>query len=257
MKTFKTIVRYDDISKELDRKIKKVLTDNGFEYLDEKPEYVIVIGGDGTFLKAVHENIESLDTTYFYGIHTGTLGFFTDYKSDEVDEFLDDFLNKTENIVKYQLLEVEVDNDKKYYAVNEMRIENSLKTQVLDITVNGLELETFRGTGMCVCTQIGSSAYNRSLDGAVIQEGLPLIQMSEIAGIHHSSYRSLGVPIIMSENSIITFKSNDFNGAILCHDAYHTKLDGNKIVTVRLCDKKINMLRFKEISYFKKLQSLF
>ncbi len=257
MKTFKTVVRYDEISKKLDSKIKDALVSNGFKYQEINPDYVIVIGGDGTFLQAVHNCLNSLESTYFYGIHTGTLGFFTDYKSDEIDEFLNDFLSGKCKVIKYQLLEVEVDNKDKYYAVNEMRIENSLRTQVLEIKVNDLEFETFRGTGMCVCTQIGSTAYNRSLSGAVIQEGLPLIEMSEIAGIHHSSYRSLGVPIVMREDSVITFESNNFNGAILCNDASYVRLDNVKKVTVKLCDKKINMLRFKEVSYFKKLQSLF
>lgn len=257
MKTFKTVVRYDEISKNLDKKIKTALTKDGFIYSEDNAENIIVVGGDGTFLKAVHDNMDYLDNVYFYGIHTGTLGFFTDYTSDEIDEFLAHFTKEKAEIVKYQLLEIELDNKVKKYAVNEMRIENPFRTQKMEVKVDNLEFETFRGTGICVCTQLGSTAYNRSLNGAVIQEGLPLIEMSEIAGIHHKAYRSLGVPIVMSEQAVITFESDDFHGAILCYDAHHLPINDIKKITVRLCDKKIKMLRFKNLSYFKKLQSLF
>lgn len=257
MKRFETVVRFDESSKDINEYIIKTLTDNGYFYDETNSEIVIVIGGDGTFLEAVHDNLDRLSKVSFYGIHTGTLGFFTDYKSDQIDEFLNDLINKEPFIREYQLLEVNVDGIDTYYAVNEMRIENVVRTQMLDIFVNGEEFETYRGTGMCVCTQLGSTAYNRSLKGAVIQDGLPLIQMSEIAGIHHSAYRSLGVPIVMREDSKITFESDSFNDAFLCIDAYFYKLDGNHKVSVELDKKKIKFLRFKDVSYFKKLQTLF
>ncbi|NLC97073.1 MAG: NAD kinase [Erysipelotrichaceae bacterium] len=257
MKRFLTFVRFDETSKNIEKEIISSLCSNGFIYDDVNPEIVIVVGGDGTFLNAVHKIIDKIGEVIFYGIHTGTLGFFTDYKSDQLDEFLDDLLNKEAKIREYQLLEVTLDNNERYYAVNEMRIENISRTQVMNILVDDNEFETFRGTGMCVSTQLGSTAYNRSLNGAVVQDGLPLIQMSEIAGIHHKEYRSLGVPIIMSENSRITFESDNFDDAYLCVDAFNYKLDDIKKVNVVLGDKKVRLLRFKDVSYFKKLQSLF
>ena len=258
MKRFETVVRFDETSNNINDYIKETLLNNGYFYDEINSEIIIVIGGDGTFLKAVHNNIDRLDEVSFYGIHTGTLGFFTDYKSDEVEEFVDDLINKKPILREYQLLKVKVDNNDVYYALNEMRIENVVRTQVLNVTLNGEEFETFRGTGMCVSTQIGSTAYNRSLKGAVIQDGLPLIQMSEIAGIHHSAYRSLGVPIVMSEDSKIVFESSCFEDAILCIDSCFYKLNGNhKKISVELGEKKIKFLRFKNVSYFKKLQTLF
>ncbi|MDI9519022.1 MAG: NAD(+)/NADH kinase, partial [Bacillota bacterium] len=169
MKRFETVVRFDETSNNINDYIKETLLNNGYFYDEINSEIIIVIGGDGTFLKAVHNNIDRLDEVSFYGIHTGTLGFFTDYKSDEVEEFVYDLINKKPILREYQLLKVKVDNNDVYYALNEMRIENVVRTQVLNVTLNGEEFETFRGTGMCVSTQLGSTAYNRSLKGAVIQ----------------------------------------------------------------------------------------
>lgn len=60
------------------------------------------------------------------------------------------------------------------------RIENVIQTLDLEVMIDDEFFENYRGTGMCVCTQAGSTAYNRSLKGAVIDEGLNLLQLHEI-----------------------------------------------------------------------------
>lgn len=257
MKTFNVKTRYDDNSKKLSKIIIDRLLNQGYKIDEKNPETVFVIGGDGTFLRAVAEDIDNLDKVNFYGIHTGTLGFFTDYMSCEIDEFIDNFINLKPSLKTYQVLEICVDNKDCYYAVNEMRIENAVRTQKIDIVVDGNEFETFRGTGICISTQLGSSAYNRSLGSAILYDGLDLLELSEIAGIHHASYRSLGVPIVLSDKSIIDLSSDNFDNALLCYDAFSINIDGASSVKVKLSDKKVRMLKYKEICYFNKLKSLF
>ncbi len=87
-------------------------------------------------------------------------------------------------------------NGEIFHALNEMRIENSYRSQVIDMYVNDEHMETFRGNGLCVSTPSGSTALNKSLGGAVINPSLRLMQVTEIAGIHHNAYRSLGSPLI-------------------------------------------------------------
>ena len=142
--------------------------------------------------------MNNINNCCFLAIHTGTLGFFTDYTSDEVEECIYDILHNDPTFKHRSLLEITYGNNK-YYALNEMRIENIVRTQTLNVNIDGYPFETFRGTGMCVSTQSGSTAYNRSLKGAVIEEGLDLIQLHEITGIHHRKYSSLGVSYIMSK----------------------------------------------------------
>jgi hypothetical protein len=111
---------------------------------------------------------------------------------------------------------------------------------------------------MCVCTQLGSTAYNRSLGGAVIQEGLDLIELSEIAGIHHSKSRSLYAPIVLSKDTKVKLSSESFEKAILGVDSDVYPIDDMKEFEIRVCDqKRVRMIKGKKISYFKKLNSLF
>lgn len=257
MARFTVVNRFDEESKRLSELIKERLIKHGEIYDEAHPDTVFVIGGDGTFLKCVHQYLKDLDHISFYGLHTGTLGFFMDYKSSEVEEFLDDYLSGKCKIRKYPLLEASF-NDQKVYALNEIRIENVMRTQAFDISINDQFFEKYRGTGICVSTQLGSTAYNRAIGGAVVMDGLEVLEISEIAGIHHKAYRSLGAPLVVKQNTKVTLKSDDFNGAILGYDSKIYHLDHELEVVIKLCDScNVSVLSGKNVNYFDRLHSLF
>ncbi len=253
---FTMIVRPDEESKHMSEAVRNTLVQAGFEENEDNPDIVIVIGGDGTFIFAIHQFIDKLDQVKFYGIHTGTLGFYTDYRSGELDDFLDRLIKNDVTEETYPLLQAETENAV-YYGINEIRIENAARTQDMSIYVNGNHFENFRGTGICICTQLGSTAYNRSLGGAVIQEGLSMIELCEISGIHHSAYRSLNAPFVMRDDVRIDIDSESFTGALLGVDSEVYNMDEIRHITVRKADRSVHMLRGKKISYYDRLKSLF
>lgn len=259
MEKYTFVTRPDDISRGIQNRIDLDLAHTeGFIRDDEHPETVIVIGGDGTFIYAVHQYIDRLDEVRFYGIHTGTLGFYTDYRDCELAEFVTAFKKGEYRIKTYPMLRCEDTYGKVTYAINEIRVENAARTQTLNVYINGEYLETFRGTGMCICTQLGSTAYNRSLGGAVIQEGLNLIELAEIAGIHHSRYRSLEAPLILKGDSVIELKAETFNGALLGYDADVYPLNDVDSLEIKVCAvREVKVMSTKNISYFDRLKSLY
>lgn len=257
MQTYTIVHRLDDLSKEIASCLDKTMLENSGIRDDANPDVVFVIGGDGTFLYAVHQYMDKIEKIKFYGLHTGTLGFFTDYNDSEYETFVSQFLNDDLSTVSFPLLKIDT-GENVYYALNEMRIENVARTQVLHISVDEDYFEEFRGTGICFATQAGSTAYNRSLGGAVIVEGMDAIVMSEIAGIHHSKYRSLGSSLVMKGDTCVTIESNDFSGAILGLDSDVYSLENCKKIKVETSkEKKVNLLRCRNISYFNRLKSLF
>lgn len=257
MNKFAVVAKKDEVSSSIEEKLIQELTQKNWIYDKKKPELVICVGGDGTFLYGVHKYLTISKNTAFLGIHTGTLGFFTDYTSDEVDLCIKDILNKKPIIEKMPLLNIQCDNQEIMYAMNEMRIENVIRTQVLDVMIDDVKFESFRGTGMCVSTQAGSTAYNRSLKGAVIDEKLSLMQLHEITGIHHHKYRSLGVPYIMHHDRVIEFYSDDFTDAILCYDQHHVLLKDVKKIKVWMNDEAVYRAKYREISYLDRLKDLY
>lgn len=257
MNKFAVVSKKDEISSAIEERIIQELEKNNWINDEKNPELVVCVGGDGTFLYGVHQYIAQANHTSFLGIHTGTLGFFTDYTADEVERCLEDIINKEPMMEKMPLLCIQCDDQEMLYALNEMRIENVIRTQVLEVMIDNVHFESFRGTGMCVSTQAGSTAYNRSLKGAVIDEKLSLMQLHEITGIHHHKYRSLGVPYIMHHDRVIEFYSNDFSDAILCYDQHHQLLKNTKKIKVWMDGAAVYRAKYREISYLDRLKDLY
>lgn len=256
---FAIVSRDDSESIKISKDIQRYLFNNGMAYADKDPDIVCVVGGDGTFLTAIHKYINKLDQVVFAAVNTGTLGFFADYTVEELDQYVSDIVNKQPNIENKKLLKITVNGKerKTYLAVNEMRIENVIKTQTIDVYINEKKLETYRGTGLCVCTQVGSTAYNRSLRGAVVEAGMEIMELTEITGIHHIHYRSLGVPIIMSGNNTIRMLSKYDDTSLLCFDRYAINLDGAESIETTLSDVEFKVARYRKTDYIDHLYHLY
>lgn len=260
MKRFTITAKQDDVSKQLEKKLNNALTTSDWIHDRVNPEYVFTIGGDGTFLHAVHHYLDNLKQVNFVGIHTGTLGFYTNYEGDEIDQAIEDVLYNEPYIEEIRMLKIEVHNHKKksmLFALNEARVENIIKTQTIHVSINDEYLEMFRGNGLCVSAQAGSTAYNRSINGAVISSGIDALQLTEISGIHHKASRSLGSPLIVSDKSKIIFENDTFDEAVLLYDYRHIPLDDYNKIIITLSNKKVKIARFRPTSYIRRLQSLF
>ena len=138
-----------------------------------------------------------------------------------------------------------------------MRIENVKRTQEVKISVDGESFETCRGSGICLSTQAGSTAYNRSLGGAVIDNGLNIMQLAEITAIQHRKQRSLGNPYILKMDRKVTLTSDDFSDALLCYDHLHQSLDGIKQIVATMSERCVRFARYREYSYLQRLKNLY
>lgn len=256
MKKFSVIARLDDKSCKLKEQLIEKLNKD-YIYDEIEPDFCFAIGGDGTFLYAVHHYLEQLDHLQFVGIHTGTLGFFSDYKEEDLEECVQDFKTKTGQVQTFGLLKCITDQNEEVYALNEIRVETLSRAQLIDIYINDVFFETFRGNGILVCTQIGSTAYNRSLGGAIIDDGVPCIEMMEIAGINHQKYPTCNSPIIFSKDTKIKLVNKYFKDVTLLYDQFETQLNEEKEVAIELSNKLVQVLRFKETPYLTRIKSLF
>lgn len=260
MKRFTLVNRGDQFSRESCQSIKHKLIELGMIYDEINPELVITVGGDGTLLHAFHHYLDRIDEVAFIGIHTGTLGFSTDYIVDELECFYHDLIHNEHIFEEKSIIEATCyknDDPMTLYALNEVRVENIVKTQPIDVYLNNEYFEMFRGNGLCISGQYGSTAYNRSIGGAVIYHGLELLQMTEISGIHHRHARSLGSPLILAPDTEIKLEYENFDHALLCYDHLHIHLDDINKIIIRHTDKKAKFLHLREYSYIDKLNALF
>ena len=251
MKRYTIVSKKDDVSRHLAALIKEELKE--LTYDEEHPEIVISVGGDGTMIYSIHRYEHVLNDVSFVGIHTGTLGFFTDYLKDEYKQLVEDILTKQPEIFDRHLLRISY-NGKIFHALNEMRIENSYRSQVIDMYVNDEHMETFRGNGLCVSTPSGSTALNKSLGGAVINPSLRLMQVTEIAGIHHNAYRSLGSPLILGEEDVVRFETDFNENAVLGIDTDIYELKDHDVIEARLSKRVAHFCNYRHISFVKRLR---
>lgn len=201
------ISNWREHSKSVAGELKRKLRMAGFTLTDKNPDIVVSVGGDGVLISAFHKYEDRLNQVRFVGVHTGHLGFYTDYRDFELDTLVDNLKMDTGAQVSYPILNVKVIlEDGKVHtirALNEATIKAVVKTMVADISINGVCFERFRGDGMSVSTPTGSTAYNKSLGGAVLHPTIEALQLAEVASLNNRVYRTLGSPIIVPKKDKI------------------------------------------------------
>ena len=257
--TMKIGLYYKEKNKENALFLKGQLEKNGFILDNVNPDVIFSIGGDGTFLQAVHAYINKLDSIKFIGINYGSLGFFCGYTKEDIPELIKEL--KGELFAKqYSLLKGEIkyqNSEQDIYALNEIRIENPFHTLISDVFINDEKLETFRGNGLMVCSSLGSSAYNKSLGGSLIDSDLNVLELTEIAGLDNNIFHSLKSSLVVNGNKKISFKG-DLSSIVVGYDNLSMQKEDNLLeVTISISDKKVNIVYSKNNSYIKKIRKSF
>lgn len=259
MKTYSIVAKEDELSYTLAVHIRGRLAHTLWEEKPTHPELVIVIGGDGAMLRAIHQYMDDITHVAFVGIHTGTLGFYTDYDASEVDRFVDELLANEIIFEEQSLVEAvfESSTQPPLLALNEIRFENPMRTLEADVYIDGQLLERFKGNGLNVSTPSGSTAYNKSLGGAVIMAPLEAIQLMEIAPIRHNKYASLQSPLILGKNHHIELAIHEWQGTVVGYDHLTCSMQGPNRVTLRLATQRVRFARLRNYPFIKRLQKAF
>ncbi|TQR18443.1 NAD kinase [Psychrobacillus vulpis] len=242
--------------------IAEVIKQYGFQVVENEHQASIIvsIGTDGSFLQAVRKTGFRQDCLYAGISTTGTLSMYCDFLLEDIEAMADAVLNDQIEVRKYPLLEISVDNNPKFYCLNEFTIRsNIIKTFVLDIMIDQKHFETFRGDGMVISTPTGSTAYNKSLNGAVVDPLLPCIQITEIASVNSNEFRTLGSSFILSGKRSLELKLhkdwNDYPSMSTDNESLSIQHVGS--VSVSLSDKIVKTVKLKNNSYWEKVKRSF
>jgi len=240
--------------------IARYLIENGHVFTKDQPEYVISIGGDGTMLRAVRDHIDNLDKVIFIGINTGELGFYTDFLPNEIDTIVHS-VGCDPNHNDFPLLEYKITykngSTKNNFALNEITIMNLVHTQILDVIINGDHFETFRGTGLLVSTPSGSTAYNKSLGGAVVDITVEAFQLTEVASINNRVYQTLGSSILLGKESILRLSSQNLELATLTTDHLSESCKNISHIDIWLSEKKVRLLTKRDQTFWHRVKRAF
>lgn len=247
-----------DVAKEL----KKKLVEAGFVLETEKPDVVITIGGDGTLLNAFHTYVDRIDLVQFIGVHTGHLGFYTDWRDYELDLLVKSLKEEVSKGVYYPLLDVKLaysdtEETKHFLALNEATVKNLDKTLVAEVYIKDELFETFRGDGLSVSTPTGSTAYSKSIGGAVIHPRVNAIQLNEVASINNRVYRSLGSPMIIAKDEWIRLELKKGDNYQLHVDHFVIPQENLSSMTLKISDKKIQFASYRHTHFWRRVNDAF
>lgn len=183
-------------------------------------DIAISLGGDGTFLRTA-KRISHKDIP-IVGINTGHLGYLTDAKMSEVETVVNDIMSNRYKIECRTLLEVVPDDkDIKFaepFALNEVAILRQDTSSMISIEtcVNGTYFTTYMGDGLILSTPTGSTAYNLSVGGPILDPTSQNIVISPISP-HSLTMR----PLVLRDDAVISIKAQSRS------EMFNVSIDGN------------------------------
>lgn len=239
------------------QKSKKILESNGYQIsADFNPHAFLnlVIGGDGTFLNAVH--LSNFSSIPFIGINTGHLGFYQEIEVDMLEEFVDALKKRQYKIEELTVLQSKI-NNKSINAINEVVVK-SKKNQIirLKVFIDGNFIEAYSGDGLIISTPHGSTAYNLSANGAILHQSLNGFQLTPIAPVYSNLNKSLKCPVVLPNDATVEI-------SVSKRDNYHTIFifDGREFYTkdfkisIGVSPNKINKLILNKNHYWTNIKN--
>lgn len=223
--------------------------DNG----DFNTDFVISMGGDGTFLKAAchvaNKNIPIL------GVNMGRLGFLADVSPYEIERCLDALYSGEYTIEDRTVIKIDTEgNQLDCYdcALNDIAILKRDNASMISIrvTINGEYLTTYQADGVIISTPTGSTAYSLSNGGPILTPHSGVLSMTAVAP-HSLNIRPIVIPDDSEISLVVESRSHNFLVAI---DGSSEKCkEGTKIV-IRKAPYNIKIVKRNGSSYYHTLR---
>lgn len=233
----------------------EVFTDVSEPHLDA----VIVLGGDGTLLKAArllgNKKIPVL------GVNLGSLGFLTEVRYDQrLYLLLERFLAGDFSIEKRMMLQAAVFTEHSGQwngsALNEVVISKGALSTMIQISAWEKDelITSYKGDGLIISTPTGSTAYNLSAGGPIVHPELRVIIMTPICPFMLGSR-----PIILPDSANIKVKvsAKSSDAHLILDGQINYELGKGESITVHICRAKglLHLVKSPARSYFSILRN--
>ena len=218
-----------------------------------KADLVLSIGGDGTLIRAAHL-VGDLQTPIM-GVHYGRFGFVTQVLPCQMAETLELFLKGKCKIEDRMMIQTELVRDGEIVAtlhsLNESVVQRSATSRMLvfDVHVDGDEVSRYPADGVMVATPTGSTAYNLSAGGPVVDPRMDALILTAIMP-HTLSSRSL----VLKPDSEIVIRVESREDALLACDG-HSRLHllSGDFVRLTRSERRIKFIAVSDHDFFEKL----
>ncbi len=220
---------------------------------DFTADFVISMGGDGTFLKAAarvgDKNIPII------GVKMGRLGFLADVESTEIEAAVAAIYGGDYTIEEREVIQVEAEGtafEGCNCAVNDVAILKRDTASMITIrtSINGEYLTTYQADGLIVSTSTGSTAYSLSNGGPIIVPGTHVFSLTAVAP-HSLNIR----PIVIADSSVVTLEVESRNKSFLVAvDGRSEHCDVGSTLTLRRAPYNVKVVKRSSGSYYHTLR---
>ncbi|MBE5927578.1 MAG: NAD(+)/NADH kinase [Lachnospiraceae bacterium] len=222
-------------------------------------ECILVLGGDGTLIKAarelVHRNVPLI------GVNFGYLGYLVEIEINDIERTLDKLMDNRYQLERRMMIAANVNRNAqvihKGVALNDISVSRNGRLKVLNfkVYVNGQFINKYSADGIIVSTPTGSTAYNLSAGGPIVEPCADIIVLTPICP-HTLNSRS----IVLSADSVIDieilsdrtenddFKNVNYDGSDIC------ELMTNDVITISKSDMYTSIAKISKLSFFETLQ---
>jgi len=217
----------------------------------KKPDLVLSVGGDGTFLETLVQVKDS--GIPVAGVNTGRLGFLANIHDDieiSIDKLLD---NKFTILERCLLLLAEPEKvlGEDNVALNDITIQkadlNMIRIRVL---VDGLYLNTYWADGLIISTATGSTAYNLSTGGPILAPQDGSIIISPLSP-HNLTVRPIILPGTSALRFVVEGRSNEY---LATCDYRSVKLPFSRELQIKQADYKLRTINVEGHDFFSTLR---
>ncbi|MES2592865.1 MAG: NAD kinase [Bacteroidota bacterium] len=222
--------------------------------LDKDVDFMLSLGGDGTFLETLtyirNSGIPIL------GINTGRLGFLANVAKTEINEAINALVHKKFSIETRSLLCL-TDSGNLFgevnYALNELTILKKDSSSMITIHtyINGDYLNSYFADGLIIATPTGSTAYSLSCGGPLVMPGSQNFVITPIAP-HNLNVR----PLVISDNNVIKLKVEGRSSHYLASlDSRSEIIDSSVELTIKKADFSLNLIKLENQSFFNTIRN--
>lgn len=220
-------------------------------------EIAIVLGGDGTILRAA-EMLRGSDCP-IVGVNLGHVGFLAEMESYDLATTINRVLLRDYTVEERLTLDVQATHDGELiadtWALNEASVEKQRRMLEVGVGVDGRPLTTFACDGVVLSTPTGSTAYAFSAGGPVVWPGVEAMLMAPIAA--HALFNRPIVTGPESQLSVTILPENIGPGTLWCDGRRRTELPAGSTVRVRKSRHTLRLARLNPASFTERLVKKF
>lgn len=189
------------------------------EELAKQVDLLLVMGGDGSILRALHRSGSHLRP--IFGLNIGSLGFLTCLPAQEYTRALQCILNK-EYLLSYRsLLELTINDQLHGLALNDIVISRGERSQLvrLSVSIDGTPLTEYHADGLIIASPTGSTAYSMAAGGPIMMPESKALLITPICP-HVFSNRSM----VIDAQSTLTIQASGNQQIFISLDGRESRL---------------------------------